>query len=230
MVIERSASLAFKPKARLLRLLGDELIRYPNIAIFELVKNAYDADASYATVTMLQVDDRSSGMIFAEDDGTGMDWETLTGVWLEPGTDFRKLQRDRQQARSPKFGRLPIGGKGVGRFAAGKLGDRVTLITRAKDQPEIVVDIDWEDLLAHDYLSDALIPIRTHKPTRFAGNKTGTTLVISSLRDNWSRRMVRNAHRAIASICSPFGETGDFKAELQLVADRRWLSGLLEGV
>ena len=84
----RSESLAFRPRARLLRLLGDELIRDPNIAIFELVKNAYDADARYAKVTLSNVDSRRTGRILVEDDGTGMSWETLTGVWLEPGTDF----------------------------------------------------------------------------------------------------------------------------------------------
>ena len=211
-----------------MRLLGDELIRDPNIAIFELVKNAYDADASYAHVTMFNVDDRRSGSILVDDDGTGMDWETLTGVWLEPGTDFRKRQRDRREGRSPRFGRLPLGEKGVGRFAAGKLGDRVTLITRAKDQPEIVVEVDWEELLAHDYLSEALVPIHTREPTVFTGHRTGTRMHISSLRDDWSRGMLRNAHRAITAICSPFGEAGDFKTDLRLIPDRGWLSGLLD--
>ena len=177
-----SESLAFKPRARLLRLLGDELIRDPNIAIFELVKNAYDADARRATVTLLKIDDRRDSQIAVQDDGTGMDWETITGVWLEPGTDFRKRQRSRKDGRSPRFGRLPLGEKGVGRFAAGKLGDKVTLITKARNQPEIVVEIDWEELLEHDYLSDALVPIHTREPEVFTGESTGTRLHITSLR------------------------------------------------
>ena len=226
MVVERSESRAFKPRARLLRLLGDELIRDPNIAIFELVKNAYDADASYARVVMANVHDRQSGLIMVSDDGTGMDWDTLTGVWLEPGTDFRKRQRSDGRGRSAKFGRLPLGEKGVGRFAAGKLGDRVILTTRAKGQPEIVVDIDWEELIAHEYLSDTLIPISTREPSVFTGEQTGTRLEIISLRDDWTRRMVRNAHRAITSMCSPFGEPGDFNAEMRMLPDRGWLSDL----
>ena len=228
MVVERSESRAFKPRARLLRLLGDELIRDPNIAIFELVKNAYDADASYARVVMVDAHDRHSGFIVVSDDGTGMDWDTLTGVWLEPGTDFRKRQRSDGRGRSAKFGRLPLGEKGVGRFAAGKLGDHVILTTRAKGQPEIVVDIDWEELIAHEYLSDALIPISTREPSVFTGEQTGTRLEIISLRDDWSRRMVRNAHRAITSMCSPFGVSGDFETELRVLPERGWLSDLLD--
>ena len=228
MVVERFESRAFKPRARLLRLLGDELIRDPNIAIFELVKNAYDADASYSRVLMLDVHDRQSGSIVVRDDGTGMNWDTLTGVWLEPGTDFRKRQRGEDEKRSPNFGRLPLGEKGVGRFAAGKLGDRVTLTTRAKDQPEIVVEINWEELVSHDYLSEALVPIRTREPCVFTGERTGTILEISLLREDWTRRMVRNAHRAITSICSPFDEPGDFRAELRVFPNRGWLSDLLD--
>ena len=61
----------------------------------------------------------------------------------------------------------------MGRFAAGKLGDRVTLTTRAKGQPEIVVEIDWEELINHDYLSEALVAIRTREPCVFTGERTG---------------------------------------------------------
>ena len=228
MTVGHSESLPFKPRARLLRLLGDELIRDPNIAIFELVKNAYDADARYAKVTLRNVDNPRNGRILVEDDGTGMNWETLTGVWMEPGTDFRKRQRDVKGGRSPKYGRLPLGEKGVGRFASGKLGDRVKLITRARNQPEIVVDIDWNQLTEQEYLSEALVPIHTRDPIVFTGNRTGTKLEITSLREVWTRGMVRNAQRAITSICSPFGEPGDFKTDLNVIPDKGWLAGLLD--
>ena len=225
---ERMESFPFRPKARLLRLLGDELIRDPNIAIFELVKNAYDADATYAKVSMSDVSDHYTGMIVVEDDGTGMDWETITNVWLEPGTDFRMRQRKGNSARSPKFGRLPLGEKGVGRFSAGKLGDVVTLITRAQDQPEIVVHIDWEQLMEHDYLSEALVQIESREPMVFQRHTTGTRIEIGNLRTMWNRGMVRNTHRAISSICSPFGGPGDFKPLMKLSPDHGWLDGLIE--
>ena len=224
----RSESLAFRPRARLLRLLGDELIRDPNIAIFELVKNAYDADSSSAKVSMFNVADRKKGRIVVEDDGTGMDWATVTGVWLEPGTDYRVKQRSNKNGRSPKFGRLPLGEKGVGRFAAGKLGDVVRLITRARNQPEIVIRIDWKQLLRHEYMSDAHIRVITREPKVFKRGRSGTRIEIRSLRDDWTRAMARNAHRAIASICSPFGDSGDFNPTLRLRPDYGWLDGLLE--
>src|SRR5208283_66822 len=92
---------AFKPRARMLLLLGDQLIRDSGIAVFELVKNAYDADSPGATVTMSRVEERALGRIVVKDSGTGMDWNTVTGVWLEPGTDYRSMQRESRQ-RTPK--------------------------------------------------------------------------------------------------------------------------------
>lgn len=44
--------LPFRPRARLLQLLGDQLIGTPRLAVFELVKNAYDADSEKVTVTL----------------------------------------------------------------------------------------------------------------------------------------------------------------------------------
>lgn len=75
----------------MLLLLGDQLIRDPAIAVFELVKNAYDADSPSATVIMNQIDDVIHGRIIVEDSGTGMDFATVTEVWLEPGTNNRAV-------------------------------------------------------------------------------------------------------------------------------------------
>ena len=65
----REVNAAFRPRARMLRLLGDELIRSPQIAVFELLKNSYDADATEATVTLHDIEDPDESVIVVEDDG-----------------------------------------------------------------------------------------------------------------------------------------------------------------
>lgn len=135
-------------------LLGDQLIRDAGIAVFELVKNAYDADATKCTVTLHDIAaDSPNARIVVEDDGHGMDGDTVRNVWLEPGTEHRKQQRDEGE-RTPRFGRMPLGEKGLGRFAVHKLGRKVTLVTRAADADEVVVRIDWRDFEAARYLQD----------------------------------------------------------------------------
>jgi DNA mismatch repair ATPase MutL len=78
------------------------LIRDAGVAVFELVKNAYDADASELAVVLEEVQDATHGRIIVSDNGSGMSPQTVTHVWLEPGTDNRKEQRSSGR-RSPKF-------------------------------------------------------------------------------------------------------------------------------
>ena len=222
----------FRPRARIMHLLGDQLIRNAGIAVFELVKNAYDADASECVVTIVNADEPDSTRIVIEDDGQGMSSETVTGVWLEPGTEYRRTQKE--GGHRTKKGRLPLGEKGIGRFAVHKLGKRIKLITRAARADEVVVDLDWEEVFSQpSYLSEIPIPVHTRKPTHFKGRKTGTRIEIRGTRESWTRGKVRELHRSINSICSPFRAVDDpgdeFRAQLVLKPDRKgYLKGLLD--
>ncbi len=220
--------VTFRPRARLLLLLGDQLIRDPGVAVFELVKNAFDADSPNATVTMSRVEDPARGQIIVEDRGVGMDADTVSDVWLEPGTDYRIKQKEKGEA-TPKYKRIPIGEKGVGRFASHKLGNNVRLITRSAGSQEVVVEIDWEnDFKQKRYLSEVEIKVVERVPEHFTGKKTGTRIEITHLRDVWTRGMVRDLARAVNAISSPFSGVGDFKTQLILQDHEEWLLGLLD--
>ena len=157
---------AFRPRARLLQLLGDQLIRSPRLAVFELVKNAYDADARRAQVTMheLRTPNASISVI---DDGDGMSLDVVRDIWFVPGHDHKARKKERGE--TTRLRRSPIGEKGIGRFAAHKLGNRISVVTRADGEPEVVVEIDWNRLTAAEYLSEAKAVIRTRRPEVFAG-------------------------------------------------------------
>lgn len=88
----RKVALPFRPRARVLQLLGDELIGNARLAVFELVKNAYDADASQVIVR-LETRPNHTPLIRISDDGVGMSLETIRSVWLVPGNDHRQRQR-----------------------------------------------------------------------------------------------------------------------------------------
>jgi signal transduction histidine kinase len=223
----RTRSRPFKPRARLLLLLGDQLIRDPEIGVFELVKNAYDADAPEAVVTMSHVTEPHRGAITIDDNGSGMDFETVINVWLEPGTDYRSRQRAKGE-RTPKYHRLPLGEKGVGRFAAHKLGSKVRLVTRKRDRAEVIVDIDWSDFEHRQYLDEVQVNVHEREPELFKGRRTGTRIEITQLRNEWTRGMVRKLARSVNAICSPFEGEGDFKARLSLPDHGTWLDGLLD--
>lgn len=224
--ISRSVQAAFKPRARMLQLLGDQLIRDQHIAVFELLKNAYDADATHATVTIHQIESPGDAYIVVEDDGSGMTFDTVLGVWLEPGTDHRARQKA-EGRRSPKFGRLPMGEKGIGRFAAHKLGLEVELVTRAANSHEVVVELDWAAMEKQEYLADAAIQVVERVPVAFA-DRTGTRMTMRRLREPWTRRMVRSLRRSVTAMTSPFTGTASFEPVLVLDPDPGWLEGLLD--
>jgi signal transduction histidine kinase/anti-sigma regulatory factor (Ser/Thr protein kinase) len=222
----RAQSLAFKPRARMLVLLGDQLIRDAGIAVFELVKNAYDADATKVDVTLKNVSDRTNGLVVIEDDGCGMGWNDIVNIWLEPGTDHRHQQKTKG-IRTTKFNRLPLGEKGVGRFAAHKLGKIIRLISRKVDSPEVVVEIDWNDFTTERYLSDAQVKVSERRPQHFTENRTGTRIEVSDLNAELTRGMVRQIHRAVNSVSSPFSEPNEFKAKVVIEPADNTLAGLL---
>jgi signal transduction histidine kinase len=232
----------FRPKARLMVLLGEQLIKNHTLALFELVKNAYDADASKVDITLLDVDELG-GMIEIEDDGLGMSYETVTNIWLEPAHDHKAKARIAGE-RSAK-GRLPVGEKGVGRFAVHRLGNIISMVTRASGHEEVVVDIDWESFLKNEYLDESEIKINTRKPEVFKGKRTGTRIIVSSLRQQWRRGDVRKLYRSVSSMTPPALKAEDdkpsdkfdqivkpksekFDVNFTIDPDKKWLAGLFD--
>jgi signal transduction histidine kinase len=216
----------FRPRARLLQLLGDQLIGSNRLAVFELVKNAYDADASKVDLTFLDID-TNLGKIRVKDNGEGMDLNTLTTVWLEPGADYREKQR-RENRRSAKFNRLPLGEKGVGRFAVHKLGSKIEVRTKRADHPEYRVIIDWEEYSKNRYMDEAFIRVTPSKKPVFNKTETGTQIEISNLRTPWKRGDVRRLWRNVKSISSPIKAPDQFDVQLFAPENKEWLKGLLE--
>ena len=224
-VEQRITNQPFRPRARVLQLLGDELIGSPRLAVFELVKNAYDADANEVEVR-LDLTQPDETKITVTDDGEGMSLDVLRSVWLAPGDDHRRRQR-RNNERSRRHNRLPLGEKGLGRFAVHKLGNRITLTTRARNSDECVVDIDWNALIKRPFLDEAPVSILSREPEMFTGAQTGTCIEVRDLRPpEWTRREVRSLCTQITSICSPFERAGEFRAVLLVPGREHWIEDL----
>jgi signal transduction histidine kinase len=210
----------------LLQILGDQLIGSPRLAVFELVKNAYDADASEVLVKIEGLDS-DDPVITVEDNGYGMSFETIRDIWLVPADDHREQERA-DGIRSPKYNRLPLGEKGVGRFAVHKLGDRIELVSRASLKRECVVNIDWRDMMRSRLLDEAKVTVKEREPQVFNASRTGTRISIRSLREaDWTRRDVRDLWRQLTSIASPFRKRKDrFDIKLEIPERKSWLKDL----
>lgn len=206
--------IPFRVQSHILKLLGDELIGHDRLAVFELVKNAYDADATVVDITLSL--DSTPPTITVSDNGCGMSEEVIETAWLEIGTDSKRNKNDHRRMPS---GRMPLGEKGVGRLAIQKLGNIVHIVTRTVDGREYDFSVDWPKLIeSARYLGGGLdVIVHENIPPKGIKYKSGTLVEISGLhRTEWSRREIRDLYRLVTSLNNPFDEAESFKVNLHL--------------
>lgn len=183
MTERETISLAFDVDAALLVELGERLVARRSVALAELIKNAYDADATEVIVSFEEVSG-PSGAIVVLDDGSGMSLEAMKRGWMRIATNDATLN-----ALSAKFGRPRTGAKGVGRFACGRLASRLSLesISDVSGSLErVTADFDWHDFEPGRDLSDVMARV-TREPL-VEELPTGTTLRLSGLTDTWTEK------------------------------------------
>lgn len=192
-----------RPKARIVRTIGDQLISGPEAALIELVKNAYDADSASVRISIIPPGSiqggRESGKIVVADTGHGMSAEDLVGKWFEPATTDKLVRQT-----SPGRRRL-LGAKGVGRFATARLGRLLHLKCASKKPGKLLevseISVDWHDFETSEYLDEVDIDIATRAGQR--GEVPGVTLEISELRDPWTKVQLELLIRELRRLASP---------------------------
>lgn len=152
--ISERGKLSPRPYARLLTMMGDQLIKNEKIALIELIKNSYDADADWVQIrfndfkiaddenTLVATDDSS---IEIEDNGIGMSFSTIRKSWMNPASPTKYLKKQAGERRSKFKGRVIQGEKGIGRFAIYKIGATVEIFTKEHldDSKEIYLLSDF---------------------------------------------------------------------------------------
>src|SRR5690606_31487692 len=156
----RASNAYLRPRARLMSTLGEELISNERVALTELVKNAYDADASLVVIRFNGPLEEGAGSIEAWDDGHGMSPENVRSTWLEIATPHRH-----RAPRSEGLGRRVLGAKGIGRLSAARLAHTLMLTSRRRHEPEVTVRVDWGDFSDDDaYLDQVPVDYSTGDP------------------------------------------------------------------
>lgn len=202
-----------RPRARIVRTIGDQLISGPEAALIELVKNSYDADSPYVYISILP-SSAGDGKIVVKDAGHGMSADDLVHKWLEPATNDKIERR-----LSPDKKRTMLGAKGVGRFATARLG-RILLLKSTKklesgkkESSEILVD--WKQFEEATYLDQVDIEITSSEAGE--DDETGVFIEIEGLRDEWTQKQLELLIRELRRLTSPIRSGGDdFKVLLDL--------------
>jgi len=195
-----TGELTFGVDAGLLFQLGEQLVARRSVALSELIKNAYDADATRVDVLLENVT-REGGTIIVQDDGLGMTFEQVRDSWMQVATDEKV-----REPYSPS-GRARTGAKGVGRFAARRLGNRLALVTVAdrKDgsREEVRVDFNWAERFKPGQPLGNVPVVYTRRPVG-PGVPTGTFIAIEDARDVWTEDDVADLRRDLVTLVNPF--------------------------
>lgn len=202
----KSGELTFSVDSSLLFQLGEQLVAKPSIALAELVKDAYDADATEVTIELEKVD-RPGGTITVADNGYGMTFEDIQRGWMRIATAAK-----RNNTVSKVYCRSVTGAKGIGRFAARRLGNKLELQSTAETKTstkehvikeQVTVRFDWEaDFSSGSNLVD--IPVSYTRQDVPPRTKTGVSLSIKGVRDAWSNDEIVDLRHDLVSLQNPF--------------------------
>lgn len=206
--MEESGILKWRFDVSTFRLIGRDLITDRVTALFELVKNCYDANATEVTIKFDNVGslDGNSSISIA-DNGYGMSFPDIRDKWMVIGTSNK---RSNPYTPSP-FNRKCVGEKGIGRFAVDKLGDNVRIITKQENSTQwLNVEIDWSSYYSRSKSTSGQLTLFTDVENHYKYTKAqdlsehGTTLEITTVRDVWLKDDINRFITEASKLVSPF--------------------------
>ena len=199
-------------------MLGDQLIKNEKIALVELIKNAYDADASRVEVLFEDFNKDMSheehSRIVVRDNGTGMTPKTVRTQWMNPAAPQKYLNKQQGKAKTPGKKRVIQGEKGIGRFAVLKLGRVITVTTRPRSVNfETVLSYDFsrfdDDFVSENgkqkeiFLDQIKIDCFQSEPDKLPDAKHGTVIEIQNLKGVWNNRIIDQLCRDVSNLTDP---------------------------
>lgn len=195
----------FKISSALKNLIGSDLITDNFVAVFELVKNSFDARATEVRITFEDIYSKNAKIII-QDNGKGMDYEDLMEKWLFLAYSGKRDGTEDYRDKI-KSGRVYAGAKGVGRFSCDRLGKYLTLIT-VSEKPKSKVEsifVDWRKFELNQKTEFSQIPVEHKVLTKTGYNlKSGTILEITGVpQDFWSRENFKRLKEKLSKLIRP---------------------------
>ncbi len=202
---------SIKASSYIINLLGDELIGSDSLALFEIVKNSYDADSKIVVIHLDQILS-SDGRIVVEDMGNGMTPDVIEHAWLTIGTDYKR----KELKQSPIYHRTSLGNKGVGRLAAYRLANKIKVETQPRDDMfGSMLSINWKSLVRGGASIEDLAVDVEHGLSNLIPGGHGTRITLSDLKcHNWNASKVKALVSQLQGIQNPFSAKDNFNIEV----------------
>jgi len=214
--------LQFKISSALKNIIGSDLISDDFIAVFELVKNSYDAHATKVEITFENIYSKNAKIII-KDNGKGMNYDDLTNKWLFVAYSAKKegTEEDSYDYRDKiKVKRAYAGAKGIGRFSCDRLGGELYLET-IKDEKKAKVETlltEWDKFEGN--LKEEFVNISVIHETIANSNynvKHGTTLEITNLKSDWNKDKFLELKNSLAKLINPNNQFEEDEFSIELI-------------
>jgi signal transduction histidine kinase len=214
--------LQFKISSALKNIIGSDLISDDFIAVFELVKNAYDAHATKVEITFENIYSNNAKIII-KDNGKGMNYDDLINKWLFVAYSAKKegTEEDSYDYRDNiKIKRAYAGAKGIGRFSCDRLGGELYLET-IKDEPNSKVETlltQWDKFEGN--LKEEFVNISVLHETILKSSyniKNGSVLEISNLKSDWNKQKFLDLKDALAKLINPNTQVEEDEFTIELI-------------
>ncbi len=214
----QNSTLSFRVSAGLKNIIGRDLISDKYIAIFELVKNSYDAGAYEVDISFVTTD-AGQNQIIISDNGCGMTYTDIVEKWLFVAYSEKKTQNRKKTSFRDEIKREVAGAKGVGRFSCDRLGALLTLITKTETETSAnKVEVNWNKFELDDTQEFMSIPVQYSTIEALpSGFSKGTTLIVDALRENWSRDDLLRLKRSLMKLISPDADKGELPFDIELI-------------
>jgi len=210
----------FKVSSALKNIIGKDLINDKYIAVFELVKNSYDAGASEVRIIFDNIKNSNRTKIIISDNGSGMNYNDIVEKWLFVAYSEKKAVNREKTGYRDKIRRAAAGAKGVGRFSCDRLGAKLTLTTKVKEeQKKHRIFIDWEEFEKND--SEEFIDIDVgYECEVLSGDIShGTELTIESIREPWDRESMLLLKGSLKKLINPETDDNSDPFKIQIIAE-----------
>ncbi|GAA3734278.1 ATP-binding protein [Flavobacterium ginsengisoli] len=205
----------FDVTPHIVKQLGEQLVSDEITALLEIIKNSYDADASYVSIEIntsgqytkenLIYSDHK-GFIVIEDDGCGMDEQTILKSWLT--ISYSQKRGVNNLKVKSKQGRTPLGEKGLGRLSTQRLANICEIFTSTEKGSGTHIAFDWRDFDEVERLSS----VKVIKES-YTSSKRGTKLILTDINQPqvWQGQNLEAFKGKLAQIISPYEENKPFE-------------------
>jgi len=194
-VVKNLPLLHFTVDSALLEELGERLVGKPPVALGELIKNSYDADANQVIINIEPEKDR----ITVQDNGHGMDLGEFKDFWMRIGSPHKKRQKVSRGLKRPL-----TGSKGVGRLSVQLLAKEIYVITVSdrNTRQRLRAYVKWEEAVNAEELTKATAKYKIDELSEDA--EYGTTIILKGLCHNWNDKFIEDLAKEIWWLEPPF--------------------------